>query len=191
MRLRTLVPLAVCLLAGPGCAPFRPGPPTAAAQPASNTLFVPGSNDEALWERTVDVIHDYFDIARENKLDGVIETQAKVGATVFEPWHRDSVTARDRVESTLQSIRRRALVTIRRDPNGYLVNIQVFKELEDVPGLAANSPGAATFQTSNPLQRDLNLVVGQTAPSGWIVVGRDENLERSMLSALQREFSRS
>lgn len=185
-----LLALCVCLLAVSGCAPLRPGPHMAEA-PTSSTIFVPGTNDEALWERTVDVVHDYFEIARENKLDGVIETQPKTGATVFEPWHRDSATGYDRLESTLQSIRRRAVVTIRKDEAGYVVNIQVFKELEDVPGLAANSPGAATFQTSNPLQRDLNLVVGQTAPSGWIVVGRDENLERDMLRALRREFSRS
>ena len=179
--------LCVCLLAVCGCAPMRPGPQVAQG-PSSSTIYVPGTNDEALWERTVDVVHGYFDIARENKLDGVIETQPKTGATIFEPWHRDSVTGYDRLESTLQSIRRRAVVTIRKDTAGYVVNIQVFKELEDVPGLAANSPGAATFQTSNPLQRDLNVVVGQTAPSGWIVVGRDEALERDMLASLQREF---
>ena len=32
-----------------------------------------------------------FEIARENKLDGVIETQYKTGAGILEPWHPDTV----------------------------------------------------------------------------------------------------
>ena len=65
---------------------------------------------------------------------------------------------------------------------------EVFKELEDVRGLAATSAGAATFQTSSDLSRDLNLVVGQTAPSGWITKGRDVALEQAFLRRLQGKF---
>ena len=172
-----------------GCAGMRP---VAEAEPEMKTahaMFVPGDNDEAMWERTIDVVHNYFDIARENKMDGVIETQPKVGASLFEPWHRDATGFHNRLEGTMQSIRRRAFINIRRENGGYMVSVEVLKELEDLPGLAANAPGAATFQTSNPLQRDLNLVVGQTSPSGWIAVGRDTALEQRMIAALEREFS--
>ena len=194
MTLSRLVLTGVCLTvlsAVSGCATFSSTAATQTQTDQANTLYVPGNNDEDLWERTVDVVHNYFEIARENKLDGVIETQPKTGASLFEPWHRDSVGFGNRAESTLQSIRRRAVVSIRRNEGGYLVSVQVFKELEDLPGLAANSPGAATFQTSNPLQRDLNQVVGQSSPSGWMIVGRDAALERDFIAALHREFSRS
>ena len=40
-------------------------------------------------------------------------------------------------------------------------NIEAYKEQEDVRGPVANTAGGATFQINQPLQRDLNLVVGQ------------------------------
>lgn len=157
----------------------------------SNPLFVPASNHEVVWERTVDVLHEYpFEIARENKLDGVIETQYKVGSGVLEPWHKESIGHDSRWESTLQSIRRRAFVSITPAQGGYLVAVEAFKELEDLPGLAANSPGGATFQEHSPLERDLNQVLGQTAPSGWIQKGRDVALEQDMLQRMQSAYSR-
>jgi hypothetical protein len=179
----------VCALAaafglGSGCA----GPPRTGATAArvGNPLFVAGNNDEAVWERIVDVIHDYrFEIARENKLDGIIETRYKVGSGVLEPWHADSVGAENRWESSLQSIRRRVFVTITPVEGGFLVGTEAFKELEDVQGPVANSVGGATFLIDQPLQRDLNLVTGQSRPSGWIPVGRDVALERALVADLQ------
>ena len=59
--------------------------------------------------------------------------------------------------------------------------------LEDV-AKAANLQGAATFLDDNILARDLNAVVGQATPSGWISKGRDEALEQSMLKSINRAF---
>ena len=73
---------------------------------------------------------------------------------------------------------------------GFLVGVQAHKELEDLAGLAANSAGGATFQESTPLQRDLNLVVGQTAPSGWILLGRDVVLEQDLINSLHAALLR-
>jgi hypothetical protein len=166
-----------------GCMTMRP---VAELPRTPNPLPVAGGSHEYVWEQVVEVIHRYkFQIARENRLDGVIESQYKTGASLMEPWHEDSVGFDSRLESTLQSIRRRVVVTISPGQGGHLVNLQVFKELEDVRGLAANSTGGATFQESTPLERDLNLVVGQTTPSGWIAKGRDTDLEQVMLADLQ------
>lgn len=164
------------------------------AQPTpeyKSTIYIPASNPEMVWERTVDVIHYYnFAIARENKLDGVIETEYKVGSGLTEPWHRESVGFANRLESTLQSIRRRLFVSITPAEGGFLVGVEAFKELENLVGRAEKSAGGATFQESAPLQRDLNLVVGQSAPSGWIPQGRDLALEQDMLQRLQAAFAR-
>ena len=184
--------LPLCL-AGVSCAPPAQMAPQGLgpAAMAGNPFFVAANNHEGVWERAVDVIHDYqFQIARENKLDGIIETQYKTGSGLLEPWHRDSVGLDNRLESSLQSLRRRAFVSITPAQGGYLVGVEVFKELEDMVGLAANSAGGATFQESAPLQRDLNLVVGQSAPSGWIPQGRDPRLEQDMIRRLQLAFSR-
>ena len=157
----------------------------------SNPLILPARNDEIAWERTVEVLHDYqFQIARENKLDGVIETDYKIGAGLLEPWHRDAVGFENRLEGSLQSVRRRAFVSLSRSPDGYAVGVEVFKEQEDLEGLAANSPGGATFQESAPLDRDLNQVIGQSKRSGWIPLGRDPQLEQAILASLHRRFVR-
>lgn len=156
--------------------------------PVSNPVFVRANNHEVAWERTVDVVHEYlFEIERENKLGGVLETRYKTGANVLEPWHRDSVGSANRMESTLQSIRRKAYVSITPVQGGYLVGVEAHKELEDV-AQAANLQGAATFLDDSLLQRDLNAVVGQATPSGWVSKGRDEALEQSMLRSINRAF---
>lgn len=177
--------LLLCASTGlPGCAVFRSPPPP------SNPFFVAAENEEAVWERSVDAVHDYFEIARENKLDGIIELEPKVGASVLEPWHRDTDGAVNRLESTLQSIRRRGFVNITPTNGGYLVGVEVFKELENTPGLAASIPGTGTFQQNDPLQRDLDLVVGHSTLPGWLPLGRDEMVEQRMLLSLQRKFMR-
>ena len=153
----------------------------------SNPVFVRANNSDEAWERTVDV-HDYlFEIERENKLGGVLETRYKTGANCFEPWHRDSTGAANRAESTLQSIRRKAFLSVTPVEGGYMVGVEAHKELEDV-ARAANSPGAATFLDNSALQRDLNPVVGQATPSGWIPKGRDMALEQSLLHSINRAF---
>lgn len=193
MRISLLIIGLLCVTAS-GCAglsSFRHGAVMPVA--AQNPLFVSTRNEDFLWERTVETLEDYqFPIRKENRLARFIETDYKVGANIFELWHGDSVGLANRLESTFQSIRRRVVVTIvpHEQQAGYLVNVQAYKELEDLPGIAANSPGGATFLESRPLDRDLNLVVGQSTPSGWMWAGRDYQLEQSILGQLSYLLSR-
>ncbi len=188
---RCLSIIVLGLVLAVGCAsPWLGAAPRAVV---GNPLMVPAANDEVLWERTVDVLHDFhFQIARENRFSRVIETDYRTGSGLLEPWHQDSVGLENRLESTLQSVRRKVLVRVLPSEQGvgYLVSVEAFQEREDLPGIAANSPGGATFQESTPLQRDLNLVVGQSAPSGWIAVGRDPALEQKILQSLQVAYAR-
>ncbi len=180
--------LIAVLMAGCAMGP-RFGFGTAAA---ANPLYVSGNNENAVWEATVDVLHEFhFDIARENRLSRVIETAYLTGSNVLEPWHSDSVGLENRLESTFQSIRRRVIVNVIPDERGqgFLVSVEAFKELEDLDGLAANSVGAATFNENEPLRRDLNPVVGQSAPSGWLPQGRDLSLEAAILQRMQQVYS--
>lgn len=161
---------------------------TGTTAPVTNPFFVPIANEEVVWERAVDVLHDYnFEIDNENRLAKVIQTHPKVGASVFEPWHKDAVGLSSRLEGTLQSIRRTVQISMQpqEQGGGYLVTVAAYKELEDLPGIAANSPGAATFQENQPLERDLNPVVGQSTPSQWLPAGRDPLLEQAILQSLQ------
>lgn len=179
----SIIGLLVMALSGCHSLPFS------SQAAVTNPIQVRANNYDLVWERTIDTLHDYhFEIARENRLSGEIETEYRTGASVFEPWHADAANAKERVEGTLQSIRRKVLVHITQIEGGYLVSVEAFKELEDLPGLAANSPSGATFQESKPLKRDLNLVVGQTTPSGWIAKGRDTALEQNVLADLIKNF---
>ena len=85
-------------------------------------------DDDVAWDQISDVVSDYFRISREQRArrggdgwtEGLIETVPQDGATLFEPHRRDSVGRFNLLESTFQSIRRRACVRVVPDANGYL-----------------------------------------------------------------------
>lgn len=146
-----------------------------------------------MWERTVDVLHEYhFNVERENRVARVIETAPRVGSNVGEVWHRDSVGLPNRLESTLQSIRRRVVVTfIPADgPGAFLVNVQAFKEKLDSYSVGVQSTGGATFLESEPLAVNLDPVIGSLTEHGYIPLGRDAELERSLLYSLSAAYAR-
>lgn len=156
----------------------------------SNPVLVRGSSPDGVWEKAVEVLHSYqMPIERENRLDGTIETDYTVGSGLLEPWHHDSVTVGDRLESSFQSIRRKAKVSITPAQDGYLVGVEVLKEIEDPQDLIVNSAGTATFPESTTFDRKLELVVGPATPNGWVLLGRDQNLEQSLLNSLQQACS--
>lgn len=159
---------------------------TSMPQYLPNPVFVPASDYSVVWENAVDVMHSLqLPIERESKLDGIIETDYKVGAGLLEPWHQDAVSMTDRLEGSFQSIRRRAVMSITPAQGGFLVGVEVVKELENPDKLIINSPGHSTFSENTPLQRDLDVVIGPATPEGWISRGRDPGLEQSILARLQ------
>src|SRR5262245_20092707 len=85
---------------------FAPAPLT------SNPLVVPSTDFEIVWNKTVAVVDKYFDIESENRLARTIRTQPQMGATMLEPWALDSATLSDRLEATLQTIRRVAAIHV-------------------------------------------------------------------------------
>ncbi len=179
---RNLVPLLGVLLLT-GCL----SSPPKAANGGASSIQVSDTQRDPLWERAVVVLNrNHFQIARESKLEGVIETSYRAGSSLLEPWHPDSVGLENRMESTLQSIRRKVTVSMQSNGSGtMLVNVRVDKEIEDLPGIAANYEGGATFNEAQPLNRDLSQVVGQSGPSRWLSIGRDPLLENKILSEIQ------
>src|SRR6185437_7705596 len=98
-----------------------------------NPLAVPSADFETTWKATLAVLDDYFDVATENRLSQTIVTQPKMGATILEPWNKDSVGFHERMESTFQTIRRFAQASVKPAPGGgFLVKVEVYKELEDL-----------------------------------------------------------
>ncbi|MCH2201230.1 MAG: hypothetical protein MK102_04615 [Fuerstiella sp.] len=155
--------------------------------PRTNALLIPSNSIDATWERAVDVLHrNHFLITRESKLEGIIETEYRAGSNILEPWHSDSIGIENRMESTLQSIRRKVVISFGQSGSDQMmVSVVVHKEIENVPGPTATYAGGATFSESDVFDRDLNQVLGQAAPSRWLPRGRDPHLEARLVAQIQ------
>jgi hypothetical protein len=191
--------MVVCL-AGCAAAPWSPAPPAAAG--FDNPVFIPVADPNRVWDGVTDVVTEYFKIDREEPVrvlnntptTGVIETYPKLGATLLEPWDHDSADAYQRLESTLQTIRRRAVVQIVPAQGGYWVSVQVFKELENLKTPEFASAGTTTFRSTINTEATLSRVVNPSGPpvpveAGWIPQGRDPVLEQRMLGQLRYVFT--
>ncbi len=157
-------------------------------------MYVPLSDREFLWNQLVDTLDDYFDIQREERVrlvggvltEGQIETLPQPGATMLEPWRKDSSPGFERRYATLQSIRRRAIVHVRPQADGgYLVDVAVYKELEDLSQPEYSTVNIESLRHDGTLVRpDSDVYVG-AATLGWIPVGRDITLEQRILTELR------
>lgn len=199
VTMRRLVLAGTLLVAVWGCAA---GPPYAvpSGQPApmffANPAFVPYANPEHVWGNLVDVVDDYFAIKQEEPVrqvgdvltEGRLETFPRVGATVFEPWRQDSANEYERMESTLQSIRRRAEVRVTPANGGFWVHLAVYKQLEDVKGPIGSTTGGATFRHDTTLTRVVGPIDEQETHNGWINRGRDTALEQRILEQLLSRY---
>lgn len=184
---------AGCSCGGPYAGPLQ-GP---APVYCENPVFISNADHNYVWETTVDVVNKYFRIEREDPVrlvgdvvtEGRLDTFPEMGATVFEPWHRDSVGVAQRVQSTLQTIRRRARLRIIPDAGGYWAEVVVNKEVEDVIHPARATAGAATFRNDGALRRVGSAEAEQDISLGWIPLGRDTDLEQRILAQLQSRLS--
>jgi hypothetical protein len=174
-----------------------PQPPVAAPGLA-NPIAVPVVDDELAWDQIVDVVSDYFTVAREDRArrggevwsEGRIETAYQTGATWLEPHRGDSVGSFNRWESTFQTIRRRAIVRVMPDAAGYLVEVVVEKELEDLPSPEKATAGAAIFRNDGSLpSRRLEEVSRMRSSPRWLQLGRDPALEQRMLAEIHARLS--
>jgi hypothetical protein len=153
---------------------------------ATNPLAVPSADFENLWNKTVAIVDKYFDIESENRLARTIKTQPQMGATILEPWAFDSVKIEDRVEASLQTIRRVAIIHIDPAPTGgFLVKVEVYKFLEDMVKPDRQAAGRAVFTNDFPVNRTREIVGPVPAPLGWIQRGRDLDLEQAILAGIR------
>ena len=192
-----------------GCASWAWGPaPSAPALPAlpvaaplvENPLFLAAVDRDFLWNELAATVESYgFRIEREERprqigdvlVEGRLETFPVDSPTLFEPWRRGASPGFERLESTLQSIRRRAVVRVIPDASGFLVDVAVFKELEDVQRPERATAGAATFRNDSSLERFTEPVAGEAPTRGWISRGRDTVLEQEIIAELQARMGQA
>lgn len=162
-----------------------------------NPVFVPVADPEVVYNALVDVVDDHFRIEREERVRmihnpdntytltvGLIRTWPEQSSTLAEPWRSDTVTFYDKLESTFQTLRRKAEIFIVPAQGGFNVQMNVFKELEDVPKPLNATAGSGTLRNETS-QRHVQMAIGQQPTvTGWIPQGRDPNLEQKMINQL-------
>ncbi len=188
-----------------GCAPAEPWtvPPTAVSPTAlasaaySNPSHLAVADHELLWETVADVVDDYFpEFEYEEPVrqighvltEGRLETFPQGSPTLLEPWRRDGVGAYERMENTLQSMRRFAVVRVIPAQGGFLVDVAVYKELEDMRRPSKATAGAATLRYDESLDRVVDPITDQPVQAGWIPKGRDDLLEQTILGHLHERL---
>ena len=198
---RILLLAVLAFAAGCGSHWLAPlGPHRVSAPPnqlLENPLFVPIADRELVWNQLVDEIDDYFKIEREQRvqevggvlMEGRIDTFPAIASTLLEPWRRDSTPGFEKLHSTLQSTRRQATVRVIPRGGGYLVEVNVIKELEDVNRPEHATVGGSTLRHDGSLVRnEANVQTGPTT-LGWITLGRDVSLEQQILVELRSRLS--
>lgn len=183
------------LLALTGCARFRhhAGADTGGPPPIENPLFVPALDREFLHNQAVDAVDDYFRIEREERIrliggvltEGRIDTFPITGSTMFEPWRKDSTPGYEKLHATLQSLRRRALVRMIPTEGGYLLDVVVQKELEDLDKPEHATAGGATLRHDGTIVRQEGASGRYSTTLGWIPLGRDVTLEQRILADMR------
>jgi hypothetical protein len=161
-----------------------------------NPTLVPMSDHNCVWETVADVMDDYFDTEREEPVrlvgetltEGRIDTFPRGASTILEPWNTDSVGIYEKTESSLQSIRRRAIVRVIPAEQGFWIDVAVLKELEDVTQPDHATAGAATFRYDDSFTRVVDPISEQDVHIGWIPKGRDTALEQRIIGHLQSRF---
>jgi len=192
-----LLLLAVAVLCCTGCQAFRsfsglenqPIPTTEVANP----LAVPMLDRWLVMEQISDELDDYFRIFREERIrmhdgilsEGRIETHPKIGSTLLEPWRRDSLIGFERLHATLQTVRRFAKVRVVPTGDHYLVDLQVFKELEDLQQPVGSGVSGTIFRHDSSLDIDQGTPQLTQNNKGWIPLGRDILLEQQILKNIQ------
>jgi hypothetical protein len=168
-----------------GCASVAPAP-------VANPLFVPVADRDVVYDQVVAVIDSEFEIEREERVrlegnvltEGRIDTFPQTGSTIFEPWLSDSADGYEKLEGTLQSIRRWSTVRVIPTGDGFLIDLAVFKELEDVRRPQMATAGAATLREDTSLVRLEEVVTDQPINRGWIPLGRDAVAEQRLLQEI-------
>ncbi|KAA5539352.1 hypothetical protein FYK55_24700 [Roseiconus nitratireducens] len=154
-----------------------------------NPLELPPADDRYVWMQVVDTVDDYFRIAREQPvqnsnsllLDGHLETSYRIGASVLEPWRKDSTAGFEAIQSSLQSIRRKAIIDVRPRGAGYSVEVIVQKDLEDTDRTQYATETTATRRHDGTIVREDVRDPDTPQTLGWISLGRDTSLEQRIL----------
>jgi len=188
-----LVLLASLLLSiGGGCGTFAPiitHANRAPRAPIDNPAFVTTRDYDLLWEQIVDAVDNNFTIRSEQRVrlvagqlsEGRLETYPRIGSTLLEPWHTDSTAGYEKLESTLQTIRRRVIVLVTPEQGGFWISVEVHKEMEVAAGQADERLALDGVRFDGTLRSGDDDIDPAVSTRGWMPLCRDVLLEQRIL----------
>lgn len=204
--LLSLAAFWLAMLALPGCQRFQQTcqdavpmlfPPPIVEVPVSNPARVGPLDPEFLWFQIVDATDDYFRIQNEQWvrrdnvqwLEGRLSSYPQVSGTSFEPWKNDTKRGFERLQSTIQTIRRTASVRVTPDETGYTIEVNVLKEKEDVDQAQSSTAGSSAQRHDGTIVRNENQQRTLPETLGWFEIGRDAELEQKIMQGILGRIS--
>lgn len=192
-----LLGLAGCHRLLPHGLPSAGGPAPSIEVPVSNPAHIPAADADFLWQQIVDSVDDYFRIETEqpvrrsntNWLEGKLTTYPEISGTSFEPWRGDAARGFERLQSTIQTIRRTATIRVIPEQAGYLIDVQVLKEQEDVDQSQFATAGSSAQRHDGTIVRNENQLRQLPVTLGWMEIGRDRELEQRLLGNILGRLS--
>lgn len=169
MKRRILVCAALLLAAGCAGGPRVAGP-------------VPVETDaeyDALWQAALDAVTLRFHVASAEKTSGVIKTDYLVGALSKTGFKSNAVGAEAAREDFLHTIRRRAVVEIRRGAEPLAVRVEKERMIREHPDIVRGG----TFSVGRELTGDDPRVA-----SRWVDAGGDEALEAEITREIMARY---
>ncbi|RUL88479.1 hypothetical protein [Tautonia sociabilis] len=153
-----------------------------------NPMVVHATSFDAAWDATVHALDEDFEIDEENRLARRISTFPETAATIVEPWRRDSIGLRQRLEATLQTYRRFAIARVEPVEGGFEIDVEVWKELEFLDRPERATGAQAAFPQDYQINRSREVIGPVAPPLGWLPKGRDFALEQRILRRIEREL---
>ncbi len=163
------------------------------AEPVENPVLVsPGQPTAAsyreVFEKVVDILHDYFDLPPPNAYDGRITTFPRVAPGYEQFWKSGNPDPRQRLLATFQTVRQTATVRIwSGERGGFMVYVVVDKELEDLARPSRTTIGNPVFQDAPTVAREVEVVTPDiTVDRTWFKIGRDYAFEQEILRRIRQ-----
>lgn len=147
-------------------------------------------------------LSQYFRVKSEQRLrltdsiltEGWIETHPEIGSGILEPWRKDSTPGYEKRFASLQTVRRRAKVRVTPDGQGYLVEVQVLRELEDKSPPDHSVVSGSSYRYDGSLDanhgQESSLNIDDYSNLKWIQIGRDSGLEQLILRNIQARLAK-
>ncbi len=155
-------------------------------------------NFESVWQLSRGALKKYrFELDREDRRAGVITTLPMTGQQLFEFWRKDAAATEDLAESTVQTIYRKAKVSITRgESDSFVADVEVltYRSNRKAPQVTSASEAYQLFVlpgTDRARRKFLLRSEGQAdteelqeaedvIPVWMVPLGRDKNLEAKL-----------